>query len=410
VNTNADTEAPARSVDEAIAALLRAARPIEDTELLATADVLGRVLAIDVQADSDLPRFDNSAVDGYALAAADVPFALADGVPVSGRYPAGAPGGLLEPRHAARVFTGSCLPAGTDCVVPQELCEWNGNRLRLLRPPRVGENVRRRGEDVRQGHLALLRGSQLRPQDLAIAAAVGRAELVVYRRLRVGILCTGNELVKPGQAAVEGRIFDANTALLTGLLQTQGCSLSAVRHAADDLDATSAMLEGLAAASDVIITAGGASVGEEDYLRRAIDRCGRIEFWRVAIKPGKPFAFGRIAWVPLLGLPGNPTSALVTFCVLVRPFLRRLRGMDEVLPAPISLPAGFDRPAGVRREYLRVHLEAAADEPVLVLSGSQSSGVLSAAVRAQGLAVVLEGRAVRAGDRLDYYSFDQLLS
>jgi molybdopterin molybdotransferase len=401
---------PARSVDGAIADLLQRARPVREIETVAVSNARGRVLAEDLQADSDLPPFDNSAVDGYAFAASEMTNILAHGLRVNGRFAAGGLRGTLAPGCAARVFTGSWLPAGADRVAMQEDCMVDGDRVRILTAPRAGDNIRRRGEDVARGHVVLRRGTRLRAMDLALAAALGKAVLSVYRRPRIAILCTGDELIVPGQALSEGRIFDANGTLLTGLLDDPGFLVTEVHHVADDLASTVDALVGLATGADIVISTGGASVGEQDHLKAAVERCGRLEWWKVAIKPGKPFALGSIEGKPLLGLPGNPVSALITFCILVRPFLRRMQGMDDVLPSPFLLPARFDRHAGARREYLRVRIEGSGHEAGLVLAGPQGSGILSTAVRAQGLAMVPEGRGVREGEMLGYLPFDQLLS
>lgn len=398
------------SVEEALGALLRGARPVNEIESIDTHAALGRVLAEDLQAPIDLPSFDNAAVDGYAIAASDSAKVLADGLMVSGRHAAGTDAGSLPPGCAARVFTGACLPSGADRVVMQEDCAVSGGKIRLLRPVPVNDNIRRRGEDLRSGDLALPRGHRLRPQDLALAAALGLPKLSVHRRLRVAVLCTGSELVAPGEVQRGGQIYDANGALLAGLLSAQGCLVASLERVTDELDSTIDALIRLANAADVVITSGGVSVGEEDHIKAAVARCGQVDLWKVAIKPGKPFAFGSVKGKPLLGLPGNPVSALVTFCILVRPFLRRLQGMDEVLPTPLPFPARFSRAAGRRREYLRVKVEGRGDEAGLVLCGPQGSGMLATAVRAHGLAVVREDRGVREGEWLDYYPFDHLLS
>jgi molybdopterin molybdotransferase len=228
--------------------------------------------------------------------------------------------------------------------------------------------------------------------------------------LRVGALCTGDELAPPGRPLPPGKIYGSNDVLLAGLLQGLGCELSGVETVADDLEATAAALDRLARDADVVITSGGVSVGEEDHVKAALARCGAVEWWKVAIKPGKPFVFGQAGGTPVLGLPGNPTSLFVTFCILVRPFLLRMQGVDAVSPPALPLPAHFARAAGGRREYLRVRVEEVDGRTGLVLAGAQGSGTLSPAARAHGLAVLPEYRAIQAGDPLDYLSFDHLLN
>ncbi len=399
-----------RSVDEAIEALVAGARPVTTTESIETAAALGRVLAEDLQAGIDSPPFDNSAVDGYAFAASDLRRGLEDGLILSDRYIAGAMPGVLSPGCAARVFTGSAIPAGADMVAMQEYCAADEGRVHIRGSVSAFANVRRRGEDIRSGDCVLPRGRRLRPQDLGLAAALGRAMLRVYRRPRVAILCTGNELTAPGAPLPPGHIHDTNGVMLAGLAQSQGCIVAGIERVADDIDATVMALTRLAAAADVVITSGGVSVGEEDHVKTALTRCGQMAWWKVAIKPGKPFACGTIADTPLLGLPGNPVSAFVTFCVLARPFLRRLQGIDDVLPAALPFPARFERAPGARREYLRVRLEGTGADAGLALAGPQGSGMLTTIAQAHGLAVVPEGLGVRDGELLDYLPFDQLLS
>ena len=370
-----------------------------------------RVLAEDLSAEIDVPPADNSAVDGYAFALDDLAGSgERGGLILAGRHAAGVAPEPLAPGSAARIFTGAAIPAGADTVAMQEDCRVDRARLTVVKAMRRGENIRRCGEDLQRGAIALARGCRLRPQDLGVAASLGRARLRVYRRLRVGVMCTGDELAPPGQPLPPGKIYGSNDILLAGLLQGLGCEVGGMETVADNLEMTAAALDRLSRGSDVVITSGGVSVGEEDYVKAALERCGAVEWWKVAIKPGKPFVFGQAGGTPVLGLPGNPTSLFVTFCILVRPFLLRMQGVGEVSPPALPLPAHFERTAGERREYLRVRVEVVDGSTGLMLAGAQGSGTLSPAVRAHGLAVVPERSAIRPGDALDYLSFDQLLN
>lgn len=400
------------SVDDALAALLSSVCPVGQTEPVAIAQAFRRVLALDLYAGMAVPPEDNSAVDGYAFALADLETSIPHGGLLLGRarHAAGASSAPLIPRHAVRIFTGATIPDGADTVAMQEDCSIGGGRLSVTKALHRGENIRRRGEDIAPGALVLEQGRRLSAQDLATAAALGQARLHVYRRIRVGVLCTGDELVPPGIPLSPGKIYSSNDLMLAGLLTGMGCELSGVETVADDPAATAAALDRLARSSDAVITSGGVSVGEEDYVKTALERCGHIEWWKVAIKPGKPFVYGRAMGTPVLGLPGNPTSLFVTFCILVRPLLLRLQGAGDVVPLALSLPACFARTAGERREYLRVRIAEVDGRLGLVLAGPQGSASLGPLSRAHGLAVLPERGTVRPGDPLSYLPFEHLLN
>jgi len=355
-------------------------------------------------------------MDGYALRSVDVP-AAGTLLPVSQRIPAGVVGSALRAGTAARIFTGAQLPQGADAVVMQEECEARGDTVAVNTMPTAGQWVRRRGEDVMQGDVVLAVGTRLTPQALGLAAAVGAAELSVMRRPRVALFSTGDELVMPGEPLRPGAIFNSNRFTLRALIQAMGCDCTDLGIVPDRLDATRDALRRAAAGHDLIVTSGGVSVGEEDHLRPAVQAEGRIDLWQVAIKPGKPLAFGEVnrgdgTAAFIIGLPGNPVSSFVTFLLLVRPVLLRLLGAPaatpHLMPQTTPMRADFDWPcADKRREFLRArrNLQGGLD-----LFPNQSSGVLTSAVWADGLIDNPPSQAIRAGDVVAFIPFSELLS
>ncbi len=398
-----------RPVDEAIAELLRRAPPAPPAEQVGLEQALGRVLAEDIAAPFDLPRWDNSAMDGYALRQADLP---AGGVlPLAGRIAAGdGAGQALPPGHAMRIFTGAPLPAGADSVIAQEVCVALGGSVRLP-ATEAGSHVRRRGEELRQGEPVLAAGVRLRPQDIGLLASLGLARVAVRRRLRVGLLSSGDELREPGQALAPGQIYNANRYSIGALLRSLGLEVHDYEVLADELAASRDALSLAASEWDLLITSGGVSVGEEDHLKSAIRELGSLHLWRLAMQPGKPLAFGEVGGKPWIGLPGNPAAALVTALVVARPFLLRAQGVAEVGVRALQLPAGFDwRHANGRRQYLRARIETDAQGASRVLiHPRQGSAMLLAASWADGLAVVEAGRTLVAGEPLPFLSFAELL-
>lgn len=410
--------APLQSLDEARAQLLAAVAPLGHSEQVGTFEALGRVLAQDVRSQLDVPPADNTSMDGYALRVADVPEA---GVvlPVAQRVPAGVVGALLAPGTAARIFTGAQIPAGADAVVMQEQCEAlpgqgaDLGQVRVQVRPTPGQWIRRRGEDVQQGSVVLAAGTRLDAASLGLAASVGAATLDVARRPRVALFSTGDELVMPGEPLKPGAIYNSNRFTLRGLLQGLGCEVLDLGIVPDRLEATRDALRRAARDCDLILTSGGVSVGEEDHLRPAVQAEGRLDLWQIAIKPGKPLAFGQVrrpdggaAW--FIGLPGNPVSSFVTFLLLVRPVLLRLQGaVDQGLQA-LGLRADFDWPRpDRRREFLRVRLNA---QGGLDLFPNQSSGVLTSVVWADGLVDNPPGQAIASGDVVRFLPLAGLLS
>ena len=400
------------TLEDALGRLLGAVVPLADIETLSTFDALGRVLRQDVCSMLDVPPQDNTSMDGYAMRCADVPAA---GVllPVTQRIPAGVVGQPLQPGTAARIFTGAQVPVGADAVVMQEQCEAVGEGVRVNAVPTPGQWIRRRGEDVRSDSVVLTSGARLTPQSLGLAATVGAATLPVTRRPRVALFSTGDELVMPGEPLPPGAIYNSNRYMLRAAIQAMGCECTDLGIVPDRLDATRDALRRAAQGSDLIVTSGGVSVGEEDHLRPAVEAEGRIELWQIAIKPGKPLAFGEVrrgdgSAAHIVGLPGNPVSSFLTFLLMVRPVLLRLQGAAGLEPRRTALRADFDWPkADKRREFLRVRRNAVGG---LDLFANQSSGVLTSAVWADGVVDNPSGRTIAKGDAVDFISFAEWLA
>ncbi|WP_242479259.1 gephyrin-like molybdotransferase Glp [Lamprobacter modestohalophilus] len=403
------------SVEAASAQLLAAARAIEDREQLPTMDCLGRVLAEPVISGTDLPGWDNSAMDGYALRIADLH--ASDGwLPISQRIAAGQCGAPLAPGTAARIFTGAPLPAGADTVVVQEVCTPERDGLRIDAKTsaeiRTGDNIRRRGEELQAGSQVLAAGTRLGPQHLGLAAGVGAAQLQVYRRLRVAVLASGDELVMPGEPLGPGQIYNSNRFLFRALLQGLGCEVIDLGIVKDDREATLAALSQAAEQADLVMASGGVSVGEEDHVRPAVEQLGSLDLWRVAMKPGKPVAFGRIGETPFIGSPGNPVSLFVTFCLFARSFIERMQGLgDAALPTPLWLPAGFELTKPVkRRDYQRARLEIdPTGKASIQRFHSTSSAALSSLTWANGLVVIPPGESIAIGDLVAFLPFSELV-
>lgn len=402
-----------RGVDEAVTFLLGRSRPMTETESVALGEALGRVLAESPVAAADVPPWDNSAMDGYAVRSADLdPAGAPVRLPVGQRIPAGRVGTPLAPGSAARIFTGAPIPPGADQVVIQEVCEVHGDDVELRAAPAPGANIRRAGEDLRAGACVLDAGIRLAPQHLGLAASVGLARLPMYRRLRVAVFSTGDELVRPGAPLGPGQIYNSNHYTLQGLLRTLGCAVEDLGVVPDRFEATCEALEAAAGCADLILTSGGVSVGEEDHLKPAVERLGSLDLWRIAVRPGKPLAFGEVAGTPILGLPGNPVSLFVTFCLFARPFIVRAQGRTQSVVPALRLPAGFDWPHSDprRRGYLCARLVGDEEgSPRVEVYPSRSSGVLSSVTWARGLAVIPEGRTLRRGEPVEYLPFTDLL-
>ncbi|MGV7206493.1 gephyrin-like molybdotransferase Glp [Oxalobacteraceae bacterium A2-2] len=400
---------PMLSVREALDFMLAAARPVADVEILPTLEANGRVLAQAQVSGMNVPSRDNTQMDGYAVRAADCASGNAT-LTVSQRIPAGHVGQPLLPGTAARIFTGAMIPEGADAVVMQEQCEATGNLVTVRHAPQPGEWIRRAGEDIAHGSIVLQAGARLRGQELGLAASIGLAELPVRRRLKVAVFFTGDELTMPGQPLAPGAIYNSNRYTLRGLLQNLGCEISDYGIVPDSLEATRAVLRECAAGHDLIITSGGVSVGEEDHIKPAVEAEGRLNMWQIAVKPGKPLAFGEVGQAFFVGLPGNPVSSFVTFLLFVRPFILRLQGVDdgrELAPGSYPMRADFNWPRADRRnEFLRARINAAGG---LELFSNQGSGVLTSTVWGDGVIDNPPGQAIAAGDTVRFIPFSELM-
>ncbi|MBD9575853.1 molybdopterin molybdotransferase MoeA [Pseudomonas sp. PDM23] len=397
-----------RPVDEAIAALMDFVPLAPPTVRVDLEDALGRILAEDIHSPIDLPLWDNSAMDGYTLRSADMGPAGAR-LRIAGYIAAGDAAQVeLQPGQAMRIFTGAPLPPGADSVIAQEDCEVDGDWLQV---PVVGHgsHVRRRGEELCEGDALLSAGKKLRAQDLGLLASVGLDRVSVYRPLRVCLLSSGDELREPGEPLAPGQIYNANRFSVGALLRGWGIEVHDYGVLADTLAASRDALSLAASEWDVLITSGGVSVGDRDYLKQAIRELGELHLWKLKMQPGKPLAFGSIAGKPWIGLPGNPAAALVTALVVARPFLWRAQGRSSVETLPAMLPAGFDWPtANSRRQYLRARLELDSSGVARIcLHPQQGSAMLRAASWADGLAVVEAGRTLHAGEPLPFLSFSE---
>lgn len=403
-NTSALTPIAA-ALEQVLASVPR----IADVELVPLQQACGRVLAEDCIAAIDVPPHANSAMDGYAVRAADVMTTPVE-LPVTQRIAAGEVGSPLAPGQAARIFTGAPLPDGADAVVMQENCDVSDDGIRILQSVQPGENLRARGEDVAAGAMLLSAGHRLRPQDIGLLASVGLTEVSLVRRLRVAIMTTGDELVLPGQTLGPGQIYNANAFTLRALLEGLAVEVMDLGIVPDSASATAAALK-QATAADCIITTGGVSVGEEDHVKAAVEAAGHLDLWKLAIKPGKPFASGKVHDTRFFGLPGNPVSAFVTFVLLVRPALLAMQGCKQCAVLQFPVQAGFSSAqSGERQEYLRVSLTGQAGAELSVIPYSnQSSGVGASLSGADGLAIIPPYTAVNAGDRLAFIPFSELL-
>jgi len=398
------------SFDEAADLLRQSVPSMREMADVPTLEAAGRVLAVAQRAGINVPPQDNSAMDGYAVAVANCS-AADTRLPVAQIIPAGRVGEPLTPGAAARIFTGGVIPAGADAVVMQENCQANDGFVVIGHPPRVGEHVRRAGSDIVVGSEILAAGQRLRPQDTAFAASVGLASLPVFRRLRVAVFFTGDELRMPGEPLPPGAIYNTNRFLLGALLQRLGCTVVDLGQVPDDLAATRQVLRRAAEDCNLIISSGGVSVGDEDHVKAAVSAEGRIDLWKIAIKPGKPLAFGQIRAsaqeVPFIGLPGNPVSGLVTFLTLVRPAILSMQGVRYAPPQPYLLRAEFDWPRpDARREFLRARRTA---DGGVALFTDQGASILRSAVWSDGLLDNPPRQVIQRGDLVRYLPFAELL-
>ena len=390
------------TVSEAIQKLIVQAQPLANDRRRAglqsvpVTEALGRVIAVDIASTIDVPPAANSAMDGYAFCAAD---AAANNfkLPVSQRIPAGSVAMPLVPGTAARIFTGGEIPLGADTVAMQENCEEADESVSVDTKVASGTNVRPQGQDIQEGEVILKLGTRLRAQELGLLSSVGLAKVDVFKPLKVAIFSTGDELVEPGVPLQSGQIYNSNRATLIGLIESLGMTAVDLGVVPDRREATEHVLKKAAMRGDVIISAGGVSVGDEDYVKTAVEKVGAMAFWKVAIKPGKPLAFGHVAGTPFIGLPGNPASVFVTFMILARPFLLACHCSPVNAPKPLKAVAQFAKAGEKREVYLRGRLT----EQGVEISTNQSSGVLSSACWGDVFVVQQSGESIAEGDLVD---------
>lgn len=393
------------SVDEALETLLAGARPVIEIEQVPAMAAANRVLAQAQTSTMDVPPMDNSAMDGYAVRLSDLN-SVEKKLRVAQRIPAGSVGKPLEPGTAARIFTGAPVPAGADAIVMQEHCSASGDFVLVEKIPRKGEWIRLIASDIRKGGTVLVAGKRLLPQDIGLAASVGIKTLPVFRKVRLGLFFTGDELVMPGDPLPPGRIYNSNRFTLNGLASAFGCEVRDYGIVPDKLEATREVLRHAASENDIIVTSGGVSVGDEDHVKPAVEAEGSLLMWKIAMKPGRPLAFGRVGGASFIGLPGNPVSSFVTFLVFVRPFLLKTQGQTETAPHAIEARADFDWLApDARREFLRVKWNS---QGGLELYPTQDSAVLTSTAWADGLLDNPAERVIHKGDRVRFLPYSEL--
>jgi molybdopterin molybdotransferase len=405
---------PLMAVDEALSIITSRLMPVEGTDVVPLEQADGRTLAADLIAPLNIPSFMNSAVDGYAVRGEDVPASNARAFEIQDRVAAGASAReAIQPGHAIRIFTGAPMPAGADTVYMQEDVELAEDGTVLLPSGLArGANVRLAGEDIPQGSIALPKGRRMRPQDVALAAALGLTELAVRRKPRVAVFSTGNEVVAPGEKRTAAQLFDSNRIMLSAMLRRLGCEVIDLGILRDDRVALAAALKQAAQNCDLILTTGGVSTGEEDHVRAAIETVGSLVLWRMAIKPGRPVAMGVIGGTPFIGLPGNPVAGFVTFTYVVQPAILALAGTSSTPPVPLRVRAEFDyRKKAGRREYIRVTLKQGSDGLLgAVKFPREGAGLLSSLVQTDGLVELREGvTGVKPGDMLNFLPYSSLL-
>jgi molybdopterin molybdotransferase len=389
------------SVDEALARLLAEAKPVAEVEDIPTLDATNRILARAQSSTMDVPPMDNSAMDGYAIRVADGPR-----LQVAQKIMAGSVGEPLVAGTAARIFTGAPIPPGADAVIMQENTTSEGSEVILKTSPQPGDWIRRAGSDVKKGGEILPAGKRLLPQDTGLAASVGISTLPVFRKIRLGLFFTGDELVMPGEPLPPGRIYNSNRFTLRGLGELFGCELHDYGIVPDSLEATREVLRRAAAECDVIVTSGGVSVGDADYVKPAVEAEGKLLMWRIAMKPGRPLAFGSVGKAFFIGLPGNPVSSFVTFLIFVRPFLLRTQGLTSIHPKSIPARADFDwLEPDSRREFLRVKWNA---QGGLDLYPTQDSAVLTSTSWAHGLVDNAAAQPIHKGDMVRFLPYSEL--
>ena len=397
-------------IEDAMTHILQHVSVTTDIEEVSLSDLSGRVLAKTIKADINVPGYDNSAMDGFAVNTDSVQ-TVETTLAISQHIPAGKVGTKLEAGTAARIFTGAPIPDGANAIILQENTEHDTKQVKILQLPEAGQNIRLCGHDIKQGDAILAKGHKILPQDIGLLASIGISKVNVYRPLRVAILNTGDELIAPGQRLNPGQIYESNSFTLDALLKNLGMQTQKLGIVKDDLAETQKALLKAAEESDCIISSGGVSVGDADFVKTAVENLGELSLWKLAIKPGKPFSFGRVGKVPFFGLPGNPVAVFVTFLMLVKPYLLKMQGAQNFQPEKYQLPAGFEiSEAGSRQEYIRVRLNRnQQNKQELIPFSNQGSSVMTSTSWANGLAIIPINTRVKKGDLLEFLPYTGLL-
>ena len=400
------------SADDALSFLIDSASVTAMTEAVSLDDSLGRILASDIHSTINVPGFDNSAMDGYTIALNDNQVAQENlSFDVVDRIAAGSTGNDLKIGNAARIFTGAPIPNGANTVVMQEECTLSEDKsqITIKRAINLNENIRPTGNDILKDNVILSSGRQIKPQDISLAASVGVGELVVFKKIKVGVFFTGDELVEPGNPLTPGKIYNSNRYALVALLKQVGCDVINLGNIEDKLDATCEALEALESQCDLIMTTGGVSVGEEDHVKPAVEKLGELNLWKIRMKPGKPLAYGKVKQTPFIGLPGNPVSSFVTFCIFSLPFIKKMQGNSNYESKILKVKTNFDcKRAKPRREYARVRIDHSTETPLANLFPKQGSDVMSSVVWADGIIEIPENTTFETGTILNYYSMSEL--
>ena len=400
------------SADDALSFLIDSACVTVMTEAVSLDDSLGRILASDIHSTINVPGFDNSAMDGYTIALNDNQVAQENlSFDVVDRIAAGSTGNDLKIGNAARIFTGAPIPNGANTVVMQEECTLSEDKSQITvkRAINLNENIRPTGNDILKDNVILSSGRQIKPQDISLAASVGVGELVVFKKIKVGVFFTGDELVEPGNPLTPGKIYNSNRYALVALLKQVGCDVINLGNIEDKLDATCEALEALESQCDLIMTTGGVSVGEEDHVKPAVEKLGELNLWKIRMKPGKPLAYGKVKQTPFIGLPGNPVSSFVTFCIFSLPFIKKMQGNSNYESKILKVKTNFDcKRAKPRREYARVRIDHSTETPLANLFPKQGSDVMSSVVWADGIIEIPENTTFETGTILNYYSMSEL--
>jgi len=406
------TQQPLLLMEKALDLLLDTVSVNTNTHNVSLDESLNQVLAQDICSNINVPGFDNSSMDGYTIALDENNTSMTNqSFDVVDRITAGSTGNELKRGNAARIFTGAPIPPGANTVVMQEECQASddGSQITIKRAINLKENIRPTGNDILKNDVILSAGKKIEPQDIALAASVGIAELEVFKKLKAGVFFTGDELVEPGKPLTPGKIYNSNRYALVALLNKAGCDVINLGNIKDNLDSTCNALERLSSECDLIITSGGVSVGEEDHVKPAVEKLGKLSLWRIKMKPGKPLAYGQVRNIPFIGLPGNPVSSFVTYCIFALPFIKKMQGNSNFKTETIKVKANFDcKRAKPRREFARVRIDYSSEIPLANLYPKQGSDVMSSIVWADGFIEIPENTTFENGTILNYYPLTEL--